>query len=74
VSEVFGVSELTDWRLYANSHLPELLHEKGVINNSMPPAELAKLSDVTARAIAADGAEDFSQRIRVGLPPPPVAR
>jgi len=74
VREVSGVSVLGDWRIYANSHLPELLHEKGAINNSLPPAELARLSDVTGRAIAADGAADFSQRIRVGLPPAPAPR
>jgi hypothetical protein len=72
VREVFGVSALRDWRIYANSHLPELLYERGAINTSMPEPELVRASDITQHAIESDGAADFSQRIRVGLPPAPT--
>ncbi|MEC5384914.1 DUF4105 domain-containing protein [Uliginosibacterium sp. H3] len=71
VREVFGVSVLGDWRIYANSHLPELLYEKGSINTSLPRDELVRLSNVTQRAIEADGKANFSEHIRVGLPPAP---
>lgn len=68
---VLGESRRWDWRVYANHALPVLMREEGVINMQMPLAELAARSDITQRAIAADGAADFSQRIRAGLPPPP---
>lgn len=71
VRHVFGRSNIWDWRIYANKNLPAMLHERGVINDSMPLTELARASDVTERAIAADGQADFSQQIRVGLPSPP---
>ena len=57
-----------DWRLFANGHLPELLYERGSLDRSLPFAELVAKSEVTERVKAAGMAEDFSQRIREGLP------
>lgn len=57
-----------DWRLFLNGHLPELLYERGSLDRSMPFEMLRAKSDVTEKVIAADDADDFSQRIRVGLP------
>ncbi|MEC5397866.1 Lnb N-terminal periplasmic domain-containing protein [Uliginosibacterium sp. H1] len=68
VLHVFGVSKLWDWRLYANAHLPEMLYEEGFVDTDMSYAELQERSDITATARAADGAEDFSRRIRARLP------
>ncbi|MDQ8020568.1 MAG: DUF4105 domain-containing protein [Moraxellaceae bacterium] len=68
VQHVFGVSKLWDWRVYANAHLPEMLYEEGFVDTTMPYAELQQRSDITAAAQAADGADDFSTRIRANLP------
>lgn len=56
------------WKILANGHLDELLYERGRIDTSLPFAELRERSDVTDRARAAEGAPDFSARIREGLP------
>lgn len=63
-----GVKNPFDWRILANAHLPELMYERGTVDTSLPIAELRALSDVTQRAKQADGAPDFSRRIREGLP------
>ncbi len=57
-----------DWRMLLNGHLDELLYERGTIVTNLPFAELKKLSNINARAKAADAAADFSQQIRKGLP------
>jgi hypothetical protein len=57
-----------DWRLFLNGHLPELLYERGSLDESLPFPELFARSEVTERVKAAGMAEDFSQRIRAGLP------
>jgi hypothetical protein len=57
-----------DWRMLLNGHLDEMLYERGTIVTNLPFAELKKLSNINARAKAADGSADFSQQIRKGLP------
>ena len=57
-----------DWRMLLNGHLDELLYERGTIVTNLPFAELKKLSNINARAKAADQAADFSEQIRKGLP------
>jgi hypothetical protein len=57
-----------DWRMLVNGHLDELLYERGTISTNLPFTELKKLSNINARAKAADQAADFSQQIRKGLP------
>jgi hypothetical protein len=63
-----GVARPWDWRFLVNGHGDELLYERGVIDTSLPFAELKKESLVVARAKTADQAADFSQRIRDGIP------
>jgi hypothetical protein len=57
-----------DWRMLANGLGDGLLYEKGAIDRSMPFAELKRISRINPRAQAAGDAEDFSRRIREGLP------
>jgi Domain of unknown function (DUF4105) len=58
------------WRLFANGYLPELLYKRGSIDASRPFAELKAMSRINDRARTADAAENFSVRIRGGLPMP----
>jgi hypothetical protein len=60
------------WKLIANAYLPELLYERGSLDTSRPFAELKARSRISDRARAAGAAEDFSARIRAGLPVPPL--
>jgi hypothetical protein len=57
-----------DWRMLLNGHLDELLYERGTIVTNLPFPELKKLSNINARAKAADKDPDFSTRIREKLP------
>lgn len=57
-----------DWRMLINGHLDELLYERGTIVTNLPLVELKKISNINARAKAADQAADFSRQIRQGLP------
>ena len=61
------------WRYFANAYLPEYLHRRGIIDASRPFAELKAMSHINARALAAGEAEDFSERIREGLPEVPLS-
>ena len=61
------------WKLLANAYLPELLYERGSFDTSRPFAELKAMSRINDRARAAGAAEDFSARIRAGLPLPRLA-
>ena len=58
------------WKLFANGHLPELLYERGSLDRNQPFAQLKALSRIDERARAAGTAEDFSARLRAGLPMP----
>jgi uncharacterized protein DUF4105 len=62
------------WRLFANAYLPELLYRQGSLDRSRPFAELKAMSHINARARAVGEGEDFSARIREGLPMPPLRR
>jgi hypothetical protein len=57
-----------NWRILLNGHLDEWLYERGTIATNLPFAALKKISNINARAKAADRAADFSQQIRKGLP------
>ena len=59
-----------DWRLLANGYGDQMLYERGKIDTRQPFAELRALSNIDARAKAADRDPDFSQKIRAGLPDP----
>jgi len=58
------------WRILASGYLPELLYRRGTIDTSLPFAELKAISRINDRALAAGTGEDFSARIRDGLPMP----
>lgn len=60
------------WRLFANAYLPELLYRQGTLDRSRSFAELKSMSRVNDRARAVREGEDFSARIREGLPMPPL--
>jgi hypothetical protein len=57
-----------DWRMLVNGRGDELLYERGAICTNLPLAELKQRCHINGRAKAADKAEDFSQRIRQGVP------
>ena len=52
------------WKILLSGYVPEYLYERGLLDNSVPFAELQRRSHVNARAQAADAASDFSRRIR----------
>jgi hypothetical protein len=56
-----------DWRILVNGKGDELLYERGVLDRSVPFAELKRRAYINARARAANDAPDFSERIRTHL-------
>lgn len=56
------------WKMLLSGYFPELLYERGSLDQSLPFDALRRRSLVNGRAKAADGAVDFSRRIREGLP------
>jgi hypothetical protein len=60
------------WRLFANGYLAEFLHREGLLDNTRPFAELKAMSHINERALRIGDGEDFSARIRDGLPMPPL--
>jgi len=57
-----------DWRMLLSGHFPELVYEYGALDQSLPFEDLRRQSLINERARAADGAPDFSRRIRTNLP------
>lgn len=57
-----------DWRFIVNGYLDEMLYERGLLDQSLPFAELKKRSHINRQAKPADKADDFSRLIRAGLP------
>jgi hypothetical protein len=62
-----------DWRILVNGLGDQMSYERGVIDTSLPFAELKRRSHINADAIAAGDAPDFSARIRAGRPGFPAA-
>jgi Domain of unknown function (DUF4105) len=58
------------WKILLSGYVPEYLYAAGRLDTSLPFYELKRRSLVNARAQEAGAAEDFSQRIRAGLPLP----
>jgi len=52
------------WKVLASGYVPQYLHENGRLDTSTPFPELMKRAHVNRRAQEADGAPDFSRRIR----------
>jgi hypothetical protein len=59
-----------DWRMLVNGYGDELLYEKGSISNSLPFADMKRISHINERAKSAP-LGDFSEVIRKGLPDMP---
>jgi hypothetical protein len=59
-------------RVLLSGYFPEYVYELGSLDASMPFAQLKARSLINDKAHAADGAPDFSARIRAGLPRPPA--
>ena len=55
------------WKMLLSGYFPDLFYERGVLDKSLPFAELRRKSLINERALAADGAENFSKLIRQGL-------
>jgi len=53
-----------DWRLLASGYLDRYLYDIGALAGEGDFATRKQAAHITARAIAADRAEDFSARIR----------
>lgn len=64
----YNPDTLLDWRLIANGFIDEMLYERGAIDTSMPFQELKKRSLINERAKMVNKSQDFSKRIRIGLP------
>ena len=61
-----------DWRVLLSGYFPAYAYDLGSLDTSLPFAALKAESLINAKAHAADPDPDFSQRIRAGLPRPPV--
>jgi hypothetical protein len=54
-----------NWRILVNGKGDELLYERGVLDRTLPFAELKRRAHINSRGKAADDAPDFSERIRL---------
>jgi hypothetical protein len=61
-----------DWRVLLSGYFPEYAYRVGSLDTGLPFEELKRRSLINDRAHAADQDPDFSQRIRDGLPRPPI--
>ncbi len=57
-----------NWKMLVSGYFPDLVYERGALDQSLPFPELRRRSLINGRAKAADGTKDFSRRIREGLP------
>jgi uncharacterized protein DUF4105 len=64
----YAVRSWWSWKLLVNGHLDELMYENGAVDRSLPFTEFKARSRINERAMAANDAPDFSQKIRAGLP------
>jgi hypothetical protein len=56
------------WKILLSGYFPDLVYERGRLDQSLPFETLRRQSHINERVRAADGADDFSRRIREGLP------
>ena len=56
------------WKMLLSGYFPDLIYERGKLDQSLSFDALRRQSHINDRARAADGADDFSRRIREGLP------
>ncbi len=57
-----------DWRMLASGHFAGYVYDHGGLEPGYDYPQLQAAGHITARAKAAGGATDFSQRIRLGMP------
>ncbi len=57
-----------DYRFLVNGRIDQLAYERGSVDTSLPFGELRRRSNIVDAAILANDSEDFSERIREGLP------
>ena len=57
-----------NFRHLLNGLIDQYIYSAGVVDTSLPFEELRRRSRITQAAQAAEGAADFSERIRIGLP------
>ncbi len=57
-----------DWRILASGHIDEMVYELGVVDRTLPLAELRRRSHINARSRAAGTGPEYSEVIRRGLP------
>lgn len=60
-----------DWRMLVNGYADQMLYERGILNQSLPFAELKQKSLINSQANSALNANDFSEQIRNDLPGSP---
>ena len=56
------------WKMLLSGYFADLVYDFGRLDQSLPFDALRQQSLINGRARAADGADDFSRRIREGLP------
>jgi hypothetical protein len=61
------------WKVLLSGYAPQYAYEIGRLDQRLPFDELKRRSHINEAARVADGAPDFSQRIRADLPRPPTA-
>ncbi|MDH3918744.1 MAG: DUF4105 domain-containing protein, partial [Rhodospirillales bacterium] len=66
--QAIGPQVPLSWKMLASGYFPELAYERGSLDQSLPFDALRQQSHINERARAADGADDFSRRIRDNLP------
>jgi hypothetical protein len=67
---IVGHAVPRSWKILLSGYVPEYVYERGTLDRTLPFPELRRRSLVNERARAAGRAEDFSRRIREGLPRP----
>jgi hypothetical protein len=60
----------TSWKVLLSGYFPEYLYDFGSLDGSLPFVELRRLSLINDKALEAGDGDDFSRRIREGLPRP----
>lgn len=60
-----------NWKVLLSGYAAEYSYECGILDTTMPFAELSEKCLINDRAELADDAPDFSRRIREGVPMPP---
>ncbi len=56
------------WSVILNGYAANHAYESGVLNKDLPFEELKRLSRINDRAMSAGDSEDFSDKIRAGMP------